>query len=87
MLGFFSDELFYSLQLLDVIVRFPALTDVVKAVTLNTNKLLSTGLLAGVIIYIFTTISFFYLQDTLYDYTVNGFDSDWVGENMCESMF
>ena len=86
-LGFLSDELFYSLQLLDVIVRFPALTDVVKAVTLNTNKLLSTGLLAMVIIYIFTTISFFYLQDTLYDYAINAFDSDWVGENMCESMF
>ena len=87
MLGFLSDELFYSLQLLDVIVRFPSLTDVVKAVTLNTNKLLSTGLLAMVIIYIFTTISFFYLQDTLYDYAINAFDSDWVGENMCESMF
>lgn len=86
-LGFLSDELFYSLQLLDVIVRFPSLTDVVKAVTLNTNKLLSTGLLAMVIIYIFTTISFFYLQDTLYDYAINAFDSDWVGENMCESMF
>ena len=86
-LGFLSDELFYSLQLLDVVVRFPALTDVVKAVTLNTNKLLSTGLLAMVIIYIFTTISFFYLQDTLYDYAINAFDSDWVGENMCESMF
>lgn len=86
-LGFLSDELFYSLQLLDVVVRFPSLTDVVKAVTLNTNKLLATGLLAMVIIYIFTTVSFFYLQDTLYDYAINGFDSDWVGENMCESMF
>lgn len=60
-LGFLSDELFYSLQLLDVVVRFPSLTDVVKAVTLNTNKLLATGLLAMVIIYIFTTVSFFYL--------------------------
>jgi len=68
MLGFLSDELFYSLHLLDVVIRFPSLTDVVRAVTLNTNKLLSTGLLAMVIIYIFTTVSFFYLQDTLYDY-------------------
>ena len=32
-------------------------------------------------------MTFFYLQDTLYDYTVNAFDSDWVGENFCESMF
>lgn len=87
MLGFLSDELFYSLHLLDVVIRFESLTDVVRAVTLNTNKLLSTGLLAMVIIYIFTTISFFYLQDTLYDYQVNAFDSDYVGENMCESMF
>ena len=61
LLGFTSDELFYSLHLLDVVVRFPTLTDVVTAVTLNTNKLLSTGLLGMVLIYIYTTISFFYL--------------------------
>lgn len=56
------------------------------SVTSNATKLLSTGLLALIIIYIYTIVSFFYLQDTIYDYTVNGFDSDWVGENMCESM-
>jgi inositol 1,4,5-triphosphate receptor type 3 len=86
-LGFLSDELFYSLQLLDVVVRFPALNDVVKAVAVNSSKLLSLAMLAMVIIYIFTTISFFYLQDTLYDYDINAFDSDWVGENLCESMW
>lgn len=86
LLGFFSDELYYSLHLLDVVVRFPMLTGVIESVTSNSGKLLSTGLLAMVIIYIYTTITFFYLQDTLYDYTVNGFDSDWVGENFCESM-
>ena len=87
LLGYFSDELFYSLHLLDVVVRFPVLTGVIKSVTMNTGKLLSTGMLALVIIYIYTTVTFFYLQDTIYDYTVNGFDSDWVGENFCESMY
>ena len=55
--------------------------------TSNAAKLVATGLLALVILYIYTTISFFYLQDTIYDYAINAFDSDWVGENMCESMF
>ena len=40
-----------------------------------------------VILYIYATISFFYLQDTVYDYAINSSDSDWVGENMCTSMF
>jgi hypothetical protein len=86
-LGFFSDELFYSLHLLDVTVRFPSLSDVVQAVAVNRSKLASLGMLALVIIYIYATISFFYMQDTFNDYAVNAFDSDWVGENMCESLF
>ena len=55
--------------------------------TQNAGKLIATGLLALVILYIYATISFFYLSDTIYDYDINAFDSDWVGENMCESMF
>jgi hypothetical protein len=34
-LGFYTHELYYSFQLLDVIQRFPSLTDVLKAVTSN----------------------------------------------------
>ena len=67
-LGFSTHEIYYSLHLLDVVVRFPTLTNVIRSVTLNAQQLLMTGLLAFIIIYIYATISFFYLQDTVYDY-------------------
>ena len=85
-LGFYTHEIYYSFHLLDVVVRFPTLTNVIRSVTSNAEQLLMTGLLAFIIIYIFATISFFYLQDTVYDYGVNGFDSDWVGESKCNTM-
>jgi len=85
-LGFYTHELYYSFQLLDVIQRFPALNDVLKAVTSNAEQLLMTGMLGMIIVYIHTTISFFYLQDTLYDYSINANDSDWIGENQCQTM-
>jgi len=69
------------------LVRFDKLGDVIKSVTMNAEKLIATCLLALVILYIYATINFFYISDTIYDYGVNAFDSDWVGENMCESMF
>jgi len=56
---------------------------VLKAVTSNAEQLLMTGMLAMIIIYIHATVSFFYLQDTIYDYNLNKFDSDWIGENQC----
>ena len=39
------------------------------------------------IIYIFTSITFFYIQQYMYDYDINGYDSDTLGENNCLSMF
>ena len=61
MLGLFSHEIFYSFHLLDVTVRFATLQNVVKSVTVNAVQLLMTGLLMTITMYIFTTISFFYL--------------------------
>jgi len=42
-----------------------------------------TGLLLMIVMYIFTAISFFYLQDTDYDYNINPYDSDLIGEQRC----
>jgi hypothetical protein len=39
-----------------------------------------------IIVYIFTSLTFFYLQDMMYDYDINAYDSDIVGENNCLSM-
>lgn len=39
-----------------------------------------------VVLYIYTTITFFYIMDTTYDYGINNYDSDRIGENRCTSM-
>jgi hypothetical protein len=83
MLGLLSNEIFYSLHLADVCQRFPVLQNVVKSVTNNSTQLGMTGLLLLIVMYIFTAISFFYLQDTDYDYNINPYDSDWIGEQRC----
>jgi hypothetical protein len=40
----------------------------------------------AVVMYIYTTIQFFYLMETAYDYGINDNDSDLVGENRCKSL-
>ena len=40
-----------------------------------------------ILVYIYTTLTFFIMQDGMYDYDINGYDSDIVGENNCNSMF
>ena len=40
-----------------------------------------------IIVYIFTSYTFFYIQDNMYDYGINEYDSDIVGENNCKTMF
>jgi len=42
-----------------------------------------TGILTIIVIYIYTIIGFFYLQDTFYDFTINKYDIDKTGENFC----
>jgi hypothetical protein len=74
-LGFQIDQLYYSFHLLDVVVKFPTLANVVKAVTMNANQLAWTFLLMIITIYIFTTVSFFYMQDTVVDVSFNGNDA------------
>lgn len=40
-----------------------------------------------IIIYIYCTFTFFYIQEGMYDFGINGYDSDVVGENNCPDMF
>jgi hypothetical protein len=53
---------------------------------MNQEQLIMTFALMLIVMYIYTTISFFYIMETLYDYKINNSDSDLVGENRCESM-
>ena len=87
LLGFFSETIYYSFHLLDVITRFSALQNVVRAVADNIRSLSATFLLLVIIVYVYTSWTFFYIQDNMYDWDVNGYDSDIVGENNCLTMY
>ena len=43
-------------------------------------------MLLMIIVYVFTSMTFFYLQDSMYDLGINAYDSDIVGENNCLTM-
>lgn len=87
MLGKQSSSIYYSFHLLDVINRSPILQNVMKAITQNIYQTALTFLLMMILIYIYCSLTFFYMQDGMYDYGVNAYDSDVVGENNCQSMF
>jgi hypothetical protein len=87
MLGKQSSSIYYSFHLLDVINRSPILLNVMKAITQNIYQTSLTGLLMMIFVYIYASMTFFYLQDGMYDYGINAYDSDIVGENNCQSMF
>lgn len=59
-LGFYSNELFYSFHLLDVIQRFPTLGNVMNAITSNWRQLIMTFCLMLIVMYIYATVFFFY---------------------------
>ena len=39
-----------------------------------------------IVVYIYTSVTFFYIQANMYDFSINGYDSDIVGENNCMTM-
>ena len=55
--------------------------------TQNSEQLSLTFILLMIVVYIFTSVTFFYLQQHMYDWGVNEYDSDIVGENNCQTMF
>ena len=44
-------------------------------------------MLMMILIFFYTSLTFFYIQDGMYDFDINAYDSDIVGENNCKSMF
>jgi len=74
-------EITYCLHLLDVINRSDVLRNVVKAVTHNLKQLLATALLGVIMIYIYSILGFFFVDDVYYNGDING-----VGERQCSSM-
>lgn len=53
---------------------------------MNASQLFWTFLLMFITIYLFTTVSFFYMQDTVVDLSLGANDATQVGENTCRTM-
>ena len=87
LLGKYSQDIYYSFHLLDVINRSVVLQNVMLAISMNIVQVMMTIMLMMIFVYIYTVMTFFYLQDGMYDYDINAYDSDIVGENNCLSMF
>jgi len=60
-LGFLSQDIYYSFHLLDVINRIPTLQNVIKSVTSNFEQLNLTLLFLMIVVYIYTSMTFFYI--------------------------
>jgi hypothetical protein len=63
LLGLFVSPVFYSMQLLDIINRFPSLSNVIRAITVNSDQLLMTAMLELILIYIYCVLLFTFFFD------------------------
>lgn len=85
MLAFFYLDIFYALHLLDFIPRSPTLQNVIKSVTLNGRQFAMTGMLLVIIVFIYTTVGFFYLQSYYIDTGLNKYE-DFPNESYCNTL-
>jgi hypothetical protein len=85
-IGTLINPIWFSVFLLDVMVRFDTLQHVIQAVTTNIIQLLWTSMLILIILYIYTVIAFFVFVDMFYTYEVNKYDSSTIGESLCTDM-
>jgi hypothetical protein len=74
--------LLYGFALFDVISKFDALQNVIKAITFNKKQLLLTTLLCTVIIYIYALFGYYYLIDSFWNSSFGD-----AGENQCTTVF
>lgn len=59
MLGVYTSKVFFSFMLLDIISRSDLLKNVIRSVTLNISQFVMTGILGAILIYIFTSLTYF----------------------------
>jgi len=70
--------IFYSLQLFDIIDKFDDLKNVIKAFTYHKKQIITTLVLAIIIVYNYSLFAYYYLNETFYNYSVGD-----IGENLC----
>jgi len=86
LLGLFVSPVFYSMQLLDIINRFPSLTNVIRAITVNKNQLLMTAMLELILIYIYCVLLFTFFFDHYFNDDIQ-FNPIEKGDILCRGLF
>lgn len=81
-IGLVINPIYTSFLLLDFAVRF----DMLKSITKNKVALGMTLMLVLIILFIYASFGFFYFHDMMYTYEINAYDSDTIGESMCDNM-
>lgn len=76
--------IFFSILLLDVVFRFPTLTNVLSAVTVNRKQLQMTAMLGIIIIYIYSFWGFT-ISNPMYDDKFIGRYGDNLGQNLWQT--
>ncbi|CAH8561358.1 unnamed protein product [Heterobilharzia americana] len=87
--GVFLHPLFHSLVLLDIITREETLLNVVRSVTKNGRSIFLTGILALIIIYLYSIIGFTYFRDDFaveVDPTKDNEEINGNTEHRCDSL-
>ena len=86
LLGLFVSPVFYSMQLLDIINRFPSLSNVIRAITVNANQLLMTAMLELILIYIYCVLLFTFFFDHYFNDDIQ-FNPVEKGDVLCRGLF
>ena len=79
--GCFIDPIWYAFAFIDFCIRFQTLKNVFKSITLNGDQLILAGVLIVIVIYIYSVIGFFFFQSMFWEYGINPYDSDVIGES------
>lgn len=74
----FDKPFFYAIQLWEVVDKFDTLKNVIKAFTHHKEQIITTLLLCLIIVHIFTSFAYYYVNETFYNYSIGA-----QGENLC----
>lgn len=74
----------YSLHLFDIIFNYKHLQNIIYAITYKARSLLMTALLDVIMVYIYSSYGYFYIDEVFWNYDTNVAEG---GENRCIDMF
>ncbi|KAL3982635.1 RIH domain family protein [Acanthocheilonema viteae] len=83
--GLFVHPLFYALLLFDIVASEETLRNVIRSVTRNWQSIIMTGLLAVILVYIFSIIGYLYFQKD-FQLEIDELDSDEKDNIACENL-